>query len=52
MRKRRPQKARKAEKLIQTFQAAMIKKSGEYVPNQPPKKPGGGEVYENNTDIM
>ena len=24
-------------------------KSGEYVLTRPPKKPGGGEVYENNT---
>ena len=24
-------------------------KSGEYVLNRPPKKPGGGEVYDDNT---
>ena len=51
MRRRRPQKGRKAEKLCNTNSSSSNDKakSGEYVLNCPPKKPGGGEVYENNT---
>ena len=51
VRRRRPQKARKAEKLSHRPSSNGKTKSGEYVLNRPPKKPGGGEVYNNNRAI-